>query len=174
MSMEDRIAELEAELTAAKAQLEAAEFALPPAQSEKSVLVSTARRAVAAPAAAPMRRGEREDLAKLIRHRERVLKTAATQRSAELLAEFEQQLASVYSFDRDEVWKAAATAANEMIKEAQSQIDARCAELGIPKNFGPGISCAWYHRGQNAAKERRAELRAVAKARIGADRKSVV
>jgi hypothetical protein len=36
------------------------------------------------------------------------LKTAEVQRSAELLAEFEQQLASRYSYDWDEIWKTGA------------------------------------------------------------------
>ena len=54
-----------------------------------------------------MTKGERNDLAKLVRQNERLAKTAATQRSAELLADFERQLGTIYSFDDDEVWKAA-------------------------------------------------------------------
>ena len=61
--------------------------------------------------AKPMTKSEREDLAKLIRNREKVMKSAARERSAELLAEFEQQMASVYSYDQDEVWKSATEAA---------------------------------------------------------------
>jgi hypothetical protein len=49
---------------------------------------------------APMSKSEREDLQRLVRHREKVLKTAASQRSAELIADFEQQLASIYSYVR--------------------------------------------------------------------------
>jgi hypothetical protein len=40
----------------------------------------------------PMSRGERDDLQHLLRRREKVLTSAAKQRSAELLADFENQL----------------------------------------------------------------------------------
>lgn len=53
--------------------------------------------------AQPMTKSERQDLAKLIRNRERVLKAAAAQQSAELLAELEQQMASEYKYDEDTV-----------------------------------------------------------------------
>ena len=55
----------------------------------------------------PMNKGEREDLQRLIKQREKVLKSAAKQRSAELLADFENQMGSEYSFNQDEVWNAA-------------------------------------------------------------------
>lgn len=41
-----------------------------------------------------MTKGEREDLHRLIRQREKVLKSAAKQRSADLLADFDVQLAA--------------------------------------------------------------------------------
>ena len=49
---------------------------------------------------ATMTKSEREDLQRLVRQRERALKSAAKQRSAELLAEFENQLAAEYSYRR--------------------------------------------------------------------------
>ena len=39
----------------------------------------------------PMPKGEREDLQRLVRQREKVLKSAAEQRSSELIADFENQ-----------------------------------------------------------------------------------
>jgi hypothetical protein len=42
--------------------------------------------------AATMTRHERDDLQRLVRQREKVLKSAAKQRSAELLADFENQM----------------------------------------------------------------------------------
>jgi hypothetical protein len=120
----------------------------------------------------PMTKSEREDLAKLIRNREKVLKAAAAQRSAELLAEFEQQMASVYSYDQDEVWKQAVAAAQHAVKDARQRIVSRCEELGIPPRFAPDISLSWHGRGENAVNERRAELRAVAKTRIAAVEKA--
>jgi hypothetical protein len=53
---------------------------------------------------ATMNKGEREALQVLIRQRERVLKSAAKQRSSELLADFENQLGSIYSYDNDNTW----------------------------------------------------------------------
>jgi hypothetical protein len=54
---------------------------------------------------AVMTKGEREDLQRLVRQREKVLKSAAKQRSADLLADFENQMGQEYSFDQDEVWR---------------------------------------------------------------------
>ena len=51
-----------------------------------------------------MTKGEREDLLRLIKQRERVCKTAAEQRSSALLTEFEQKISAVYAFDDDDVW----------------------------------------------------------------------
>jgi hypothetical protein len=122
--------------------------------------------------AGPMTKSEREDLVRLIRNREKVMKTAASQRSAELLAEFEQQIASVYRYDQDETWKAAHQAAATAVKQAQQTVLARCGELGIPARFAPEILLSWRGRGENAISERRAELRAVAKSRIAAIEKA--
>jgi hypothetical protein len=115
-----------------------------------------------------MTKGEREDLARLIRNRERVLKAAASQRSAELLAEFEQHMASVYKFDEDEVWREAHAAADAAVTAAGKAIAGRCAELGIPADYAPTLHLHWYGRGENALASRRAELRLVAKSRITA------
>jgi hypothetical protein len=115
-----------------------------------------------------MTKAERDELVKLVKLRERVAKTEAVQRSAELLAEFERQLASVYSFDDDDVWAEAHAAVSEALKKGNAMIAERCRELGIPKRFQPGIEAAWYPRGENASKERRAELRKVAVTRIDA------
>jgi hypothetical protein len=46
-----------------------------------------------------MSKGEREDLQRLVRQREKVLRSAAKQRSAELLADFEDQMGAQYAFD---------------------------------------------------------------------------
>jgi hypothetical protein len=120
----------------------------------------------------PMTKSEREDLAKLIRNREKVMKAAAGQRSAELLAEFEQQMASEYRFDEDATWEKAFNAADAAVAVAQASIEESCRELGIPARFAPGLSLSWHGRGENAIKERRAELRLVAKSRIAAIEKA--
>jgi hypothetical protein len=104
-------------------------------------------------------KGDREDLQRLIRQREKVLKSAAKQRSAELLADFENQLGSQFTFDQDEIWEKAQTAADREVQKARQAVAARCRELGIPARFAPDLELRWYGRGENAVPKRRDELR---------------
>jgi hypothetical protein len=110
----------------------------------------------------PMTRNEIDDLQRLIRQREKVLKSAAKQRSAEVLADFENQMGQKYSFNQDAVWAEATKIADAAVAKAQEQIRARCREIGIPDRFAPRINVHWYSRGENAVAERRAELRKMA------------
>ena len=104
---------------------------------------------------AAISRSEREDLQRLIRQREKVLKSAAKQRSAELLADFENQMGSTYSFDQDEVWANATEVAEREVAKAQDRIAAQCAKMGIPERFAPSLDVHWYSRGENAVKAAR-------------------
>jgi hypothetical protein len=116
-----------------------------------------------------MTKGEREDLQRLIRQREKVLKSAAKQRSAELLADFENQMGSEYAFDCDEVWERAVKTVEPLVRKAKAQIAARCQELGIPKMFAPDLELDWQHRNYHSTtKERQAELRTMATTQIEA------
>jgi len=115
-----------------------------------------------------MTKGEREDLIRLIKQRERVAKTAAEQRSAAMLADFEREVSACHSFATNEVWRASVEAAQQAAKEAMEKIAAESDKLGIPKEFQPQIGFSWARRGENAYQERRAELRRVAKAEIDA------
>jgi hypothetical protein len=126
-------------------------------------------------AQAAISKHEREDLQRLVRQREKVLKSASRQRSAELLADFENQLGQQYSFDQDEVWDQAVKSVEPLVKKAQEQIAARCRELGIPKDFAPEVDLTWHARGYaNTLEKRRIELRTMAKAQIEAiERKAV-
>jgi hypothetical protein len=115
-----------------------------------------------------MTKGERDDLVRLVKQRERVAKTAAEQRSAAMLAEFEQQISALHDFNTNEVWKAATDAAIAAAKKANEEIAAEAERLGIPKEFRPSLSYGWVTRGENEYAQRRAELRRVAKAEIDA------
>jgi hypothetical protein len=115
-----------------------------------------------------MTRHEREDLQRLVRQREKVLKSAAKQRSAELIADFENQMGQEFSFDQDEVWERATKIAQAALAKANEQIAARCHEIGIPKRFAPGLHLSWYGRDENATKQRRDELRKMAETRVEA------
>ena len=116
----------------------------------------------------PMTKGEREDLIRLIKQRERVAKTAAGQRSAAMLAEFEQKISATHTFATNEVWKAATAAVIEAAKKANDEIAAEAAKLGIPEEFRPSIAFTWNRRGENEYAQRREELRRLAKAEIEA------
>ena len=116
---------------------------------------------------AEMTSRERVELTALVRRREKVAKSEASHRSAELMADFEQQLAARYEA-QDEHWSDLTSAAQQVVDEADARIAQRCRELGIPEQFRPSIQAQWYGRGENASKERRAELRKVAQTRIAA------
>jgi hypothetical protein len=105
-----------------------------------------------------MSRSERSELGQIIRKREKVMKVNVEQRSAEMLAEFEKQIATIYSFDSDAVWKEAAETSKQFVIDANDKIKKRCEELGIPAEFAPGLSFGWYGRGQNAVNERRSNF----------------
>jgi hypothetical protein len=116
---------------------------------------------------AAMSKGEREALQRLVRQREKVLKSAAKQRSTELIADFENQMGQEYSFDQDEVWEQAEKLAEREVEKAQKQVAARCRELGIPDQFAPSLGLAWHARGYgNTVAKRRAELRTMAVTQI--------
>lgn len=116
-----------------------------------------------------MTKSEREELQRLVRQREKVMKSAAKQRSLELLADFENQISAEYSFDDDKVWAEAVRIVEPEIKKAQEAVARRCAELGIPRQFAPKLGITWAHRSyHNGVKERRVELRQSAKAQVAA------
>ena len=115
-----------------------------------------------------MTKSERTDLGALIRRRERLMKTKTKQRALELMADFEKQLDTRYSYDDDDTWKAAYAAAEKAAKDAKAVIAQQCGELGIPPEFAPDLSLSWYDCGRNALKSERAELRRVATTRIAA------
>jgi hypothetical protein len=121
------------------------------------------------PCDGPIGKGEREDLQRLIRQRERVLKSAIKQRSAELIADFENQMGTEFSFDDDVVWAQAKKEVDAVVARAKQQIAARCRELGIPDRFAPTLDTRWSHRGyDNSVKQRREELRRMARTKIEA------
>ncbi|HEY6206242.1 MAG TPA: hypothetical protein VIW21_08765 [Chthoniobacterales bacterium] len=115
-----------------------------------------------------MTKSERVELGQLIRKRERVMKSYASERAAQMLAEFDRQSAELYSFDQDEIWNQSTKAAEKVVAEANGKIAARCKELGIPAEFAPSLSFGWMERGQNSVAGRRAELRRMAVSKIKA------
>jgi hypothetical protein len=85
------------------------------------------------------------------------------------MADFESQMGAIYQPEDDPVWAKVEAEAQREVDKAQKRIADRCREIGIPDGCAPGLHLAWRHRGYaNALKERRAELRGVAKAQVEA------
>ncbi len=121
-----------------------------------------------------MTRGEREELKKLARERARVAKGDAKRRTADLKADFEHQIVQHYEYDRDEIWAAAAKAAEEAVKEAQTTIEDRCSSLGIPRELAPYLSFAWVGRGHYAVGAAQQDLRRAAYKRVEAMERTAI
>jgi hypothetical protein len=119
-------------------------------------------------------RNETHDLSMIIKDRAKVLKAHAEEQAAQCIADFEQKLAAVYSWDQDEIWQAATEEAQKVVADCQAKIAARCEKLGIPKTFAPTIGMSWSGRGENALNSRRVELRRVAKTSIEAMMKAAI
>jgi polyhydroxyalkanoate synthesis regulator phasin len=114
-----------------------------------------------------MTRRDRTDLMALAKLRTKIAKDAVTARENELLAEVEEQLSAIYD-EKDTAWQELADQAAAKVEEFNEQIAKVCDERGIPRRFRPMLMTSWYGRGENGIKERRAELRKLAEARIKA------
>jgi hypothetical protein len=112
-------------------------------------------------------KADREELARIIKIRMKAARAVVEQRKSELLADVEAQLSARYKIDK-EVWAEITRQARAAVEAADARIAAVCREHGIPENFRPGLSLSWYQRGENADKERRAELRRLAERKIDA------
>jgi hypothetical protein len=116
-----------------------------------------------------MSKAEREELQRIIGRREKVLKSSAKLRSAELLADFENQMGQQFRPVDDVVFEKACREVERVVAQANIAIAARCRELGIAAGFAPSVEFSWYKRGyDNDLAERRSELRRMAVTRIAA------
>jgi hypothetical protein len=113
-----------------------------------------------------MTKAERDDLVRLVKQREKVAKSAAEQRSAMMLADFERKISEIHAFDRNDVWQAAMQAGIDEAQKVNAAIAAEAAKLGIPPEFRPSVQLHWASRGENEYRQRRAELRRVAETEI--------
>jgi hypothetical protein len=113
-------------------------------------------------------KGERDELAKIVRLQMNVANSGVAQRERDLLAETEDALANHFEL-YDEAWKESRLVADAAIAALNARVNEICDERGIAKRFRPSASVWWMGRGENTFKERRAELRKVAQTRIAAD-----
>lgn len=119
-------------------------------------------------------RHETHDLSMIIKDRTKVLKAHADEQAKKCLADFEKKLATIYSFDQDEVWKEATELAMAEVQKSQDKILARCAKLGIPRDLSPRLELSWNGRGQMQTERRRSELRRVAQSEIEAMKSAAI
>ena len=115
-----------------------------------------------------MTAAERNSLLVLLRQRERVAKLDAAEYATTLMADFEAKLATVYAPEDHPVWAQMHEAVDKAVADANAKIAETCRELGVPRKFAPGLRAGWYGRGENASKDRRAELRRVAATEVAA------
>jgi hypothetical protein len=122
---------------------------------------------------------EADRLDRLIRQRAKLANLDADARAAQLKAELEEQLARIEAAD-DARWVRFLEIADAVVAEGNQKIREILREEGVPESFKPQMVLSWRGRGENANKERRAELRRVggtmidalakqAKARIAED-----
>jgi hypothetical protein len=121
-----------------------------------------------------MSKADRENLLKLVRQAAKLHKTAAEQLKAEQIADFERQLATIHKPKDDALWREIHDEAERSVAEADAKIAASCRERGIREDWRPTLNLIWSGRGENASKDRRAELRKVAEARAEANYKKAL
>jgi hypothetical protein len=115
-------------------------------------------------------RTERKDLSELVKMQMRVAKAEVDARKAELLAEFEEQLATEFEA-RDERWEEFFLEGKQAVERANAEIQKAMARSGIPEKFRGGLGVSWYPRGENLDPRRRMELRRVGQTKIDAHAK---
>lgn len=117
-----------------------------------------------------MTSAERRELSTLANQRARLSKAMIAQRRAEVLADFEKQMAREYDWSEDGTWEEAVKLVEEVAAKATEMVEKRVAEMGIPKQFAPSlhVSGQWVRRGENITTGRRVELRRVATTRLDA------
>ena len=114
-----------------------------------------------------MTKAERLELGKVVRLRAKVAKDDAEAQGRRLLADFEAQLAARYP-ENNPAWAEITATARQAVEDADAKIAQLCRDRGIPDEFRPSLNCYWHGRGENAEKQRRAELRAVAQREVAA------
>jgi hypothetical protein len=114
-----------------------------------------------------MTKAERLELGKLIRLRANVAKADVAQMEARHLADIEAQLAAEYSANHS-AWAEITASAKQAVAKADAEIAERCRELGIPEKLRPSLHLGWGGRGENADRDRRAELRKAAQTELAA------
>jgi hypothetical protein len=116
----------------------------------------------------PMSKADRESLIRINRARAKQAEREADARAKILQAEVMNDITAEYNA-QDALWRDAVNIARDYVAKANAQITVRCAELGIPPHHAPTLSTGWLPRSPEFAdRNRRAEVRQLAEARIAA------
>ena len=116
----------------------------------------------------PMIKADRDALIRIAKARAKQAEREAETQEKILIVEVLDLMAAEFEA-RDQMWAAAVAIAEEAAAKANTQIQARCAELGIPPRYAPQLELGWRSRsGEFANRERRGELRKLAEARAAA------
>jgi hypothetical protein len=119
-------------------------------------------------------KGDRDALLIVLRKRDKAMRAIAAQRKAENLAEFERLISNEVHWQEDGTLVKAVEFGADAARQVDHMISERCQELDIPERFRPKIQWSWLTRGENAIKERRVELRLMAKARFDAQEREAL
>jgi hypothetical protein len=113
-------------------------------------------------------KAERDQLIRIAKLRAKQAEREAEMREKILLAEVQDQMTAQFEAN-DELWSEAVVIAQDALAKANAQIQARCAELGIPAKHAPGLELGWRSRSPDYGdKSRRAELNKLAVVRLQA------
>jgi len=116
-----------------------------------------------------MSKSERNELAALLRRREKLAKADVDRVAAERLVDFEASMAEQFDA-RDEVRRETVERLEQDVLALNERIADEIEARGVPRR-SPTAHVAWLSRGENITAERRAELRKVATTRIAAEAK---
>lgn len=112
-------------------------------------------------------RAERGDLQRVARLRAKVARNGIDAVKAQRLLEFERELQARYEVDHV-AWAELTAEAEATVSRIDAEIAERCKALGIRPEFRPRITASWYRAGENASRERQAELRKLARLELDA------
>jgi hypothetical protein len=116
----------------------------------------------------PMTNADRQALIRIARARAKQAEREAETQEKILIVEVLDLMTAEYAA-RDELWSDAVAIAEEAAAKANTQIQLRCAEVGIPPKHAPQLHLNWAARsGEFVNRDRRGELRKLAEAKAAA------
>lgn len=120
-----------------------------------------------------MTKGERNEFVQLSKQYKNALKSDGELQAARIVEAFEMEISQLWDAN-DERWADAVAHVNEAAARLNESVRQHVEALGFNPAFSPSIQVAWAGRGENWSRERREELRRVAKAQADVMRKGAL